>query len=509
MWGELPDKSRKISVAKDVFNQLDTTLLAERDVALRLYGHRRAGDCSDTELAVPFGSARNVVSQISDQVNAVSPKGKTPIARSLIAAVEDFNGRSGDVLLISDGIETCDADPCELVESWSDSNIDIRVHVVGLGLTDLSRSAMQCIAEASGATYLDANSGEELSIAIETIANSEIPEAGTPNPQPQEPGPEFKIYGEDENGNFVPVLGTISREGMAPEEIASNFRYVFEGGRYSITVGVPTVSGDLFMPITQEVDVKPSGRTKVIVQLTRPPAIRTRFVENGEEIRGVVSTVYQNNAEVFKLRPGEDYYVLPGNYDFSARLNQDNVLQLSETVSIGDDKDIVFDVIQTVRTYFNVYAKGQEKKLRQHMELWQDGELKYKVHVHNGKDIRPGNYTLRSEHILTPYEIENVQVSAVENQTLEFTIPYGAAKLNYVFNEEPESSDRRCWLYTVDEEGKHSSSRSKSLKCDGSEYVMAAGRYYVLTWSRLGEFGETYFDVTTGKTTSVSIQQVN
>ena len=58
MWGELPDKSRKIETAKEVFNNLGSTLFSGRDVALRLYGHRRSGDCTDTELAVPFGSAQ-------------------------------------------------------------------------------------------------------------------------------------------------------------------------------------------------------------------------------------------------------------------------------------------------------------------------------------------------------------------------------------------------------------------------------------------------------------------
>mgnify|MGYP001066788994 CR=1 FL=1 len=74
------------------------------------------------------------------------------------AAQEDFGDREGDILLISDGIETCDPDPCDLVQDWHDSGIDIRVHVVGLGLTDMARGAMQCIADASGTTYLDAQS---------------------------------------------------------------------------------------------------------------------------------------------------------------------------------------------------------------------------------------------------------------------------------------------------------------------------------------------------------------
>ncbi len=507
MWGELPDKSRKIAVAKDVFNKLDPALLAGRDVALRLYGHRRAGDCSDTELAVPFGPVNDSLGKITKQVNAVSPKGKTPITRSLTAALEDFDGRPGDILLISDGIETCDADPCELVQAWRDNNIDIRVHVVGLGLTDLSRGAMQCISEASGTEYLDANSAGELTKAIEATATSVPPEPGEADPQPQDTGPEFKIFGEDENGNYVPVLGTIYRDGMEPVRIASNTRYVFEGGRYFINVGVQTVNGEIYLPISQEVEISLAGATKVGVLLQRPPTIRTKFIENDEEIRGVLATAFQNGREVFKLRPGEDYYVLPGTYDFVASLNQDNELKTTDTIVVGDDKNIVFQAIETVLTLFEVYAQGKEEKLRQNQELWQDGELKYKVHVHNGAVIRPGTYTLKSHHALTPYEIEDVEVPAKDNQTLEFTVSFGSVQISYVFNEQPENDGRRCLLYPIDDEGNLAARGKKLIDCDGSEVKLVAGRYFVRGWSKLGEFDDTYFDVVKGKSTEVFVQQ--
>ncbi len=114
MWGELPDKSRKIDAAKTVFKKLDPALFRGREVALRLYGHRRKGDCKDTELAVPLSSADSVVSEMAKKIANVSPRGKTPISLSLNEALKDFSGKAGDILLISDGIETCGADPCDL-----------------------------------------------------------------------------------------------------------------------------------------------------------------------------------------------------------------------------------------------------------------------------------------------------------------------------------------------------------------------------------------------------------
>ena len=506
MWGELPDKSRKIAVAKSVFNGLDPDLLSGRDIALRLYGHRRSGDCTDTELAVPFGAAETTLGKVSEKVNAVSPRGKTPITRSLKAALDDFGDRGGDILLISDGIETCDADPCELVRSWREQNIDIRVHVVGLGLNDLARGAMQCIAEASGTKYLDANSDIELSEAIEQVGKGEPLIAGEADPQPQSTGPEFKISGADKEGRYMPVRGTVTNSKGDSFDVQSNARFVIEGGTYTLTAGVPTLNNEVFQPITQEIEVKEQGTTKIKIVVPRPAMIMTAFFANGEEIRGMGASAYQNGNKLFNVRANEEHYIMPGTYDFTAVLNKDNHLEVNATIAAGENRVIEFQAVETVRAVFRVFAAGNDKPLRQHQELLQDGEVKYKVHVWNGADVKPGIYTLRSDASLTPYQIENIEVTGGEPQTIERTVSFAAVKPLYVFKNEAPSKDLRCWIYRVDESGKDLA-RSKALQCDGRKVSALEGRYKVRVWSILGEFEPTEFSAVTGQTVDVLIPE--
>lgn len=195
MWGELPDASRKIEVAKEVFGDLDPALFANREVSLRIYGHRRAGDCADIELAVSPAPADQALGAMAERIDGVTPRGKTPITRSLQAARDDLGEREGDILLISDGIETCDPDPCDLVQTWRDAGVGIRVYVVGLGLTEMARGAMQCIAEASGTRYLDSNSADELAEAIERTASGPPPAPAEARPPPPATGAEFRLAG--------------------------------------------------------------------------------------------------------------------------------------------------------------------------------------------------------------------------------------------------------------------------------------------------------------------------
>lgn len=508
MWGELPDASRKIEVAKQVFNNLDPALFTDREVALRLYGHRRASDCADIELAVPFGPADENVARMAERVDGVTPRGKTPITRSLQAALDDFNQHgspAGDILLISDGIETCDADPCDLVQAWKDSGVNIRVHVVGLGLTDVARGALQCIADASGTEYHDANSAEALGAAIEATATSEPPPPGEPDPQPQRPRAEFRLVGQDADGNFVPVQGTLTRAGEDPQAVSNNGRFVFDAGTYTLQAGVPTLNGVIYEPITQEVEVLAEGTTRVVVTVPRPPRVITRFVENGEEIRGVLSHAYQDGNEVFSLRPYEEHFVLPGTYDFEATLNQDNELSITETIVAGEDKTLLFEAVQTVRLHIVVRPQGHDAPLRQHQELMQNGEAVYRLHYANGGPVRPGVYTVQSDHALTPYVIENVEVTTEDPQTIELTVPFGLVRARYVFRGEAPTTDLRCWFGYENEEGRRISSRA--LQCDGRDIIVREGTYYVRVWDRLGNFVNTPFEVVTGQTTEVTVQE--
>lgn len=45
-------------------------------------------------------------------------KGKILIIYSFKEGLKDFNGVFGEILLISDGIEICDVDLCELMWEW-------------------------------------------------------------------------------------------------------------------------------------------------------------------------------------------------------------------------------------------------------------------------------------------------------------------------------------------------------------------------------------------------------
>jgi hypothetical protein len=145
--------------------------------------------------------------------------------------------------------------------------------------------------------------------------------------------------------------------------------------------------------------------------------------------------------------------------------------------------------------------------LRQHQQLWQDAELIYKLHFANGASVRPGTYTLRSEHALTSYQIDDFQIPAVDRQQLEIVIPMAQASFEFQFRDPPDTNNYRCWLEPISASGEPQR-QSRAFQCDGSRQLLAAGRYRLVPWSRLGQFQETLFDIAAGDSLDFVVQQI-
>lgn len=136
--------------------------------ALRLYGHRlprepKAASCEDTELVIPFQPLDRA--RFDAVLTSATPRGQTPIARSLEAAAADFGDPGEDpavVILVSDGEETCGGDPVAVACSLSARGFDMTVHTVGFDVGAEAKRQLEGVAECTGGEYRDAANAEDL-----------------------------------------------------------------------------------------------------------------------------------------------------------------------------------------------------------------------------------------------------------------------------------------------------------------------------------------------------------
>ncbi len=172
MWGQIDGKP-KIAIARAaVGDMLDGWKGGE--LGLMAYGHRRKGDCGDIEVLQPIGP--NTTAGIRRQVNALNPKGMTPITEAVRMAAEQlrYTEQKATVILVSDGEETCSADPCALGKELEAAGVDFTAHVIGFDIAKGSKAdrQLQCLAANTGGRYLHARNAAELDEALGNVATA-------------------------------------------------------------------------------------------------------------------------------------------------------------------------------------------------------------------------------------------------------------------------------------------------------------------------------------------------
>ncbi|MEL7299918.1 MAG: VWA domain-containing protein [Pseudomonadota bacterium] len=170
MWGQI-DGVNKIVIAREVVGTLLADFPGGQNLGLTVYGHRTRGDCSDIETVVAPGQGTR--GAIEQAVNGINPRGKTPMTDAIINAAEAlrYTEEAATVILVSDGIETCNPDPCAAATALEEAGIDFTAHVVGFDVTDPEALAqMQCLAGNTGGQFLTAANAAELSTALTRVA---------------------------------------------------------------------------------------------------------------------------------------------------------------------------------------------------------------------------------------------------------------------------------------------------------------------------------------------------
>ncbi len=170
MWGQI-DGISKVEIARDVIAELLAEWDPSVDLGLVAYGHRRQGDCSDIETVIPVGPVNHQT--FSQTVNSLVPRGKTPLTEAVRAAAIElsYSDRPSTVILVSDGIESCGADPCAMATELERTGIGFTAHVVGFDVDRIEdQRELSCLAENTGGMYLTASNADELSEALRTVA---------------------------------------------------------------------------------------------------------------------------------------------------------------------------------------------------------------------------------------------------------------------------------------------------------------------------------------------------
>ncbi len=176
MNAKLPDGRPKIDAARAAVQAFVAAIPAGTTLAFRAYGHqspREKHDCADTALLIPFGDAVAVRAEVVAQAAALKAQGYTPITRVLETAAKDFpppDKTPRFIVLVSDGKETCDGDPCATARAMQAAGAGLVIHTIGFDVDKAARTQLECVAKATGGTYFDAPDADRLAAVITQAA---------------------------------------------------------------------------------------------------------------------------------------------------------------------------------------------------------------------------------------------------------------------------------------------------------------------------------------------------
>ncbi|MFT7229950.1 MAG: Ca-activated chloride channel family protein [Bacteroidia bacterium] len=174
MYAKMGEDNR-ITVAKRLLTRMVDSLQyqEELELALRVYGHqsqKTERNCKDTKLEVPFSKGNHQA--IKDNIRDLRPKGTTLIAYSLQEAAYDFPKTPGVrniIILITDGLEECDGDPCAVSLALQKQGVVLKPFVIGLGLSAEFKTQFECVGR-----YFEAETEQDFKEVLNVVISQAI-----------------------------------------------------------------------------------------------------------------------------------------------------------------------------------------------------------------------------------------------------------------------------------------------------------------------------------------------
>ena len=180
MWNKLDDGRYRIVAAKDVLTQFIGGLPeGDLNVGLRVYGSQipalEEGACDDSELFVPLSGVDK--GNLSSTVQSADALGATPIAKSLLAAADDFPTDASRrlIILVTDGEESCGGDLQAVAEDLRSRGFEIDIRIIGFDLDAKAIASFEGVG-----TFENAETAQELAQALETAVEDVVVEAPAP-----------------------------------------------------------------------------------------------------------------------------------------------------------------------------------------------------------------------------------------------------------------------------------------------------------------------------------------
>jgi hypothetical protein len=192
MWAKIGGGS-KFTLARASLTQAVARYQGSIAFGLVAFGHRRASSCAAELRARPGELTANTPAKLL--FGAIKPVVQKPIGTALEQAAKEGTSAGGsfDIVLITDGPDSCKADLCGAAKALKKGTPGLRIHVIDFDpRAKASVKALACVAKATNGELRTASNAAELkqglTAILDIVATPAAPavasEAGAAQPQP-------------------------------------------------------------------------------------------------------------------------------------------------------------------------------------------------------------------------------------------------------------------------------------------------------------------------------------
>jgi Mg-chelatase subunit ChlD len=169
------DGRSKMELAKEAIRNFIGTVSGQENIGIMVYGYKgsnaqsdKALSCASADLIATLGSVS--AASIDNYLGQIKPVGWTPIGLAIEKAISAFNGYEGQrnqIIIVSDGNETCATDPVAKAKLAYTSSAKIQVNVIGFAVAQNEQAALSDISTSGGGNFMTANTVSELESQFE------------------------------------------------------------------------------------------------------------------------------------------------------------------------------------------------------------------------------------------------------------------------------------------------------------------------------------------------------
>ena len=162
----------KLDMAKEALTTIAGQIPTGSNVGLRIFGStpvtgNASESCEDSKLIFSIsGFQKDAMVQ---NVSGLKSYGMTALGHSLELAGKDFSAGQDvkkNIILISDGEETCGKDPIGVMEALKAQGIQIVIHAIGFSASDAGKAQLKKLSEITGGSYREAEDAVSLKTSL-------------------------------------------------------------------------------------------------------------------------------------------------------------------------------------------------------------------------------------------------------------------------------------------------------------------------------------------------------